>query len=365
MRRLLQVPLLGRAVLGFLLFILVQLGSSIPALAIGTDAVPEVRQASCQFRLGFKTIKDTIPDIVGACLENEHHNPANGDALQQTTKGMLAWRKSDNFTAFTDGHRSWVNGPNGLQSRLNTERFSWENNPASTASAAPRPPAPAPSPVPGPRIVAPSTPTTARPAPSPSPAPRNLESFVRSVGGNLNDFWKETFSGTSVRYRSPKLSMASRTVRSDCGTATTDTGPGYCRRDETISMPLDFLIKDIGWPDNDASIAMVVAHEWAHHAQKLIGITLAQRELGFFTIQIELQADCFTGAFMDFAGTKTWFKREGLEDVVASLAELGDPRSVPWFDPQAHGTSAQRVAAMLKGYRKGAVACLDFTPIDN
>src|SRR5262249_21138217 len=32
----------------------------------------------------------------------------------------------DNFTAFTDGARTWVNGPFGLQQRLNTERFDWE-----------------------------------------------------------------------------------------------------------------------------------------------------------------------------------------------------------------------------------------------
>ena len=43
--------------------------------------------------------------------------------------GLLVWRKADNFTAFTDGGTTWVNGPNGLQSRPNGERFSWENDP--------------------------------------------------------------------------------------------------------------------------------------------------------------------------------------------------------------------------------------------
>ncbi len=36
------------------------------------------------------------------------------------------WRKADNRTAFTDGHSTWLSGPNRLQKRLNTERFSWE-----------------------------------------------------------------------------------------------------------------------------------------------------------------------------------------------------------------------------------------------
>ncbi|MGH2461531.1 MAG: DUF4232 domain-containing protein [Chloroflexota bacterium] len=87
------------------------------------------RAASCQFVLGFATLHSLIPGIVGQCLENEHHNPVNGDALQATTNGLLVWRKSDNFTAFTDGFRSWVNGPFGVQTRLNSQRFSWEQNP--------------------------------------------------------------------------------------------------------------------------------------------------------------------------------------------------------------------------------------------
>ncbi len=84
--------------------------------------------ANCTFVLGFQAIHDQIPDTVGDCAVDEHYNPDNGDALQETTKGLLVWRKADNFTAFTDGYRSWVNGPYGLQQRLNSERFDWEND---------------------------------------------------------------------------------------------------------------------------------------------------------------------------------------------------------------------------------------------
>jgi plastocyanin len=38
------------------------------------------------------------------------------------------WRKADNWTAFTDGHQTWLNGPFGLQRRLNTTRFAWEGD---------------------------------------------------------------------------------------------------------------------------------------------------------------------------------------------------------------------------------------------
>lgn len=86
---------------------------------------------SCEFTLGFKVLHDMIPNIVGKCQTNERHNPQNGDGLQETTGidgkgGLLVWRKADNWTAYTDGNHTWVNGPNGLQTRLNIEKFPWE-----------------------------------------------------------------------------------------------------------------------------------------------------------------------------------------------------------------------------------------------
>ena len=78
-----------------------------------------------QFRLGFKALADQIPDIVGQPLETEHYGP-NGDSIQRTTTGLMAWRKADNWTAFTNGATTWINGPNGVQSRPNDQRFPWE-----------------------------------------------------------------------------------------------------------------------------------------------------------------------------------------------------------------------------------------------
>ncbi len=83
----------------------------------------------CQFILGFATMANAIPQAVGQCSGEESHNPTNGDAIQHTAGGLLVWRKADNWTAFTDGYHTWVNGPNGVQERLNTQRFSFEANP--------------------------------------------------------------------------------------------------------------------------------------------------------------------------------------------------------------------------------------------
>ena len=85
--------------------------------------------AACQFVLGFSTLQRLLPQQVGRCLEDELHDSDSGDALQATSNGLLVWRKADNWTAFTDGYHTWINGPNGLQERLNTQRFPWEANP--------------------------------------------------------------------------------------------------------------------------------------------------------------------------------------------------------------------------------------------
>src|SRR5450756_1239183 len=73
------------------------------------------------FQLGFKALADQLPaEVVGVPLENEYFNLSNGNSEQHTTKGLMVWRKIDNWTAYTNGYMTWINGPAGVQSRLNT-----------------------------------------------------------------------------------------------------------------------------------------------------------------------------------------------------------------------------------------------------
>ncbi len=94
---------------------------------LAASASPAAAQQSgaCQFILGFATLHNLDTEDVGDCLDNQT-SQANGDAHQDTSKGLMAWRKADNWTAFTNGYRTWINGPGGLVTRLNTERFPWE-----------------------------------------------------------------------------------------------------------------------------------------------------------------------------------------------------------------------------------------------
>ncbi|MGH2371242.1 MAG: hypothetical protein ACRDI2_23960, partial [Chloroflexota bacterium] len=93
----------------------------------GVAGRAQAQGAGCQYVLGFLALYQQIPEVMGECLEDETPAP-NGDSLQRTANGLAVYRKADNWTAFTDGYRTWVNGPNGIQQRLNTERFQWEGD---------------------------------------------------------------------------------------------------------------------------------------------------------------------------------------------------------------------------------------------
>ncbi|HEX2186069.1 MAG TPA: hypothetical protein VHN78_11255, partial [Chloroflexota bacterium] len=164
-----------------------RLSSVAGALALTlSSALPGAAQGlgSCQFILGFAMLRDLVgAETVGDCLENQQYRPESGDFTQAAAGGLMIWRSADNWTAFTDGYQTWINGPFGLEQRLNSERFPWEppmeaSAPSVAASAAPVAPAPA-MPVPAPIAEAPVAaapagiePAPAQPAaPAPAPAP--------------------------------------------------------------------------------------------------------------------------------------------------------------------------------------------------
>ena len=62
---------------------------------------------------------------IGACTSAPATAP-NGDVVQPTTTGLIVVRVLDGHAAFTDGVRTWVDGPSGIQRRMNGDRFDWE-----------------------------------------------------------------------------------------------------------------------------------------------------------------------------------------------------------------------------------------------
>ena len=157
-------------------------------LFVLTLTLASVMAVDCEFVLGFKALRDIIGhEIVGECLENEHYS-ANGDSNQKTTGGLLVWRKADNHTAFTDGHHTWVNGPIGLQKRLNSVRYPWEpdyvlGGGVATQTGATAPTTPGPIPLPPP-ATAPTDGTLPLP-PAPTHATVTNAPNTTNVSSNL------------------------------------------------------------------------------------------------------------------------------------------------------------------------------------
>src|SRR5579875_599290 len=98
------------------------------ALFVPTSTVLVHAAPACQYVLGFASLYALDPTDIGNCTDNQQ-SASNGDAQQTTTNGLMVWRKADNWTAFTNGFWTWINGPDGLAKRLNNQRFSWEANP--------------------------------------------------------------------------------------------------------------------------------------------------------------------------------------------------------------------------------------------
>ena len=98
-------------------------------LALAIAFLPWTPASACEFKLGFAEMHELMPDKIGDCRVDEHYDPTTGDALQETTGGLLVWRRADNTVAFTDGATTWLNWRFGIVSRPNDQRFAWEAPP--------------------------------------------------------------------------------------------------------------------------------------------------------------------------------------------------------------------------------------------
>ena len=105
--------------------------------------------------------------------------------------------------------------------------------------------------------------------------------------------------------------------------------------------------------------AMILAHEWGHAIQDRAEVD----EIGLPSVYIELQADCFAGAWTgDVADRpqKVAYEPGDLEDSVAALIDLRDaPGSSP-EDSDAHGSAFDRLSAFQDGFLQGPERCADY-----
>jgi hypothetical protein len=91
----------------------------------------------CQFVLGFQFLHGQLNGIDGNCIDNEHNDPnGTGDRVQGTfnpatgVQGYMVWQLATNTMRWTDGFRTFTYSSCGLQERLNTQSWVWEQNPS-------------------------------------------------------------------------------------------------------------------------------------------------------------------------------------------------------------------------------------------
>lgn len=114
---------------------------------------------------------------------------------------------------------------------------------------------------------------------------------------------------------------------------------GYVSWDETL---MRSLYTEIG----DWAPSMVIAHEWGHYVQALLGVE------GSYSIQDELQADCYAGAFMRYSAYEAGILEPGdVQEGILNFKGIARERPTdPWMAPLAHGTPEERAVAVSLGF---------------
>ncbi|MCW2561427.1 MAG: hypothetical protein JWP55_5391, partial [Mycobacterium sp.] len=135
-------------------------------------------------------------------------------------------------------------------------------------------------------------------------ANRIVECRVVATGNSVDGVWSQLLKG----YTRPKVRLFSQQVNTGCGPATTDVGPFYCPVDQTAYFDTSFfqvLTDQFGSSGGPLAQEYVVAHEFGHHVQDLLGVLgKAQQGPGGSEgngVRTELQADCYAGVWAHYA----------------------------------------------------------------
>jgi predicted metalloprotease len=180
----------------------------------------------------------------------------------------------------------------------------------------------------------------ANPTETAAALPRSLPQFIGFVSADLDLAWRQKLRAVApgLPYWTPGQVYVYAPTYTACGVnVAPGMGPFYCGGTIFLDMPLLARI----WQDdtNDFAVAIVVAHEWAHHIQLLTGVSLPR-------VAYELQADCLAGYWAGYEHYMGRLDPGDLEEAVTMSWVAGDQGG-----DISHGTGEQRVAAFLRGFQ--------------
>lgn len=220
-------------------------------------------------------------------------------------------------------------------------------------------------------------PTTASRSAAPaSPQEERMVDFVDAVAGDTQAAWSQILG---ARYEQTRVVLFRDAIESACGAAESATGPFYCPGDHKVYLDLGFfdeLGQKFGAP-GDFAQAYVIAHEFGHHIQNLLGTNeRVQRDrrtgASSASVALELQADCYAGVWGHAASQGGRFQAGKVElepgdadEALRAASSIGDDRlqkmATGRVQPErfTHGSSAQRVEWFKRGMQSGDPARCD------
>ncbi len=214
-------------------------------------------------------------------------------------------------------------------------------------------------------------------------ADANRDAQCRVIGtvNSVQAYWATELPRHGTAYSPANTVLYSGSTPSECGTASNQVGPFYCPLDRKVYVDASFfneLTSRFGADDGALAQEYVVAHEYGHHVQDLLGVLDAAQSdpqgADSGSVRVELMADCLAGVWARHA-TETkdaqgdaFLKPLTQKDIASALSAasaVGDDRiqraAQGRVTPESwtHGSSAQRQRWFTAGYQSGALDSCD------
>ena len=219
-------------------------------------------------------------------------------------------------------------------------------------------------------------------------ADANRSDVCRIVGtvNSVNAFWTAELKRYQRQYTPAKTIIYRGATQSACGTASNQVGPFYCPLDKQVYIDasfFDILSQQFGSSSGPLAQEYVVAHEYGHHVQDILGLLdRAQQDpqgAQSGSVRTELMADCLAGVWANHATTTkdangtTYLKpltQKDIQDALSAASSVGDDRIQSKTQGQVspetwtHGSSAARQRWFTTGYKSGDLNQCDTFSVD-